>query len=87
MEEIGDIGKKINFPYNWPPFTMIGIFERFWKRTACFFGFHDWDEDSSSTAGYEYEVYRFCNRCKRMERMYMGDWVPVRKVKDRRIQA
>jgi len=38
-----------------------------------FFGFHDWSDPES----FDFEVTRDCKACGRIERLYMGEWVPV----------
>lgn len=43
-----------------------------WSRIKCFFGFHSWSEPENV----DYELTRVCEKCGRLERMYMGHWVP-----------
>jgi len=39
----------------------------------CFFGFHDWSEPES----FDFEVTRNCKTCERIERLHMGEWIPI----------
>ncbi len=45
------------------------------KRVKCFFGFHEWKEETS----FVHELTRQCSVCKLTEYMYKGIWIPMSK--------